>query len=120
MFEVIEFWILTGDGRRHWVARFFDQRDGQFYAGEGATPWEAVAWSLDERAHRRLGIVRMTQTPGARPTLDVSEKLVTARVQEAERVVRLPLVEAPCTKSKSAAARRARSKKSGAKPGASH
>jgi len=123
--EQLDWWIITGDGRRHWVAILMDRAAGQRYAGEGATVWEAIAWSLDERAHRRLGIVRMCAVIGARPTLTPDPALVErARVDRAKRdereAVRLPLLEAPCTKSKSAAARRARSKKSGAKPGASH
>jgi hypothetical protein len=120
--ETIDFWIITGDGRRHWVAMI--SQDGQRYSGDGSTPWEAVAWALDERAHRRLGIVRMCHVAGAKPTLTPDPKLVATVTKEhaehaEEERKRLPLAEAPCTKSKSAAARRARSKKS-AKPGASH
>lgn len=119
MSDAIDFWIITGDGRRHWVALFVSPSDGQRYAGEGATVWEAIAWALDERAHRRLGIVRMTQAPGAKPTLTPGAELIAAaNMKQAERVVRLPLAEAPCTKTKSAAARRARTKKQ--KSGASH
>lgn len=122
MHERIEFWIITGDGRKHWVALLMDTANGQRYAGEGSTVWEAIAWSLDEREHRRLGIVRMTKPLDAVPTITpdpalVAEAAARKAKREADRVVRLPLAEAPCTKSKSAAARRARSKKSGTKPG---
>lgn len=124
MSEAVEFWMLYGDGRKHWVARFYDRGDEQFYTGEGESAWLAVAWAFDERAHRRHGIVRPARDPDAKPTLVVDPRLIAAQkahqeaMEEAERVVRLPLAEAPCTKSKSAAARRARTKKQ--KPGASH
>ena len=119
--ETIDFWIITGDGRKHWVAMI--SQDGQRYAGDGATPWEAVAWALDERAHRRLGIVRQCIVIGAKPTLTPDPKLVAEAAARESRATeerkRLPLLEAPCTKSKSAAARRAQRKKQN-KPGASH
>lgn len=119
MSETLDIWILLGDGRREFVARMFDSHDEQFYSGQGFTPWIAVAWMLDERAHRRLGITRMAWSPGTKPTLTPSAADIELAMASKREPVRLPLAEAPCTKSKSAAARRARSKKS-AKQGASH
>ncbi len=123
--EVLNFFILWGDGRPYWLALLIGSGDGQRYAGSSTrSPWEAMAWALDERAHRRHGIVRLTELPGATPTLEPDPRLIeeakARNIRREQERVRLPLVEAPCTKSKSAAARRARSKKSGAKPGASH
>jgi hypothetical protein len=45
-----------------WRATFYDRVDGQFYAGSDDSPWVAIAWALDERAHRRAGLVRAAKS----------------------------------------------------------
>lgn len=102
-----------------WHARFYDRAAGEFYCGNGATAWEAIAWALDERAHRQAGHVRMAVSPTAKPTLDVvpAAKREYAPEVITKEAVRLPIagVCSPETKQKTAAARRARSKKGAAR-----
>lgn len=93
-----------------WHARFYEAGAGAFYAGNGATPWEAIAWALDERAHRQAGIVRMAIAPDAKPTATPSAQAVAAEVTRAKDM-RLPIAGGACVKTKSAAARRSRAKK---------
>lgn len=60
--------VLPGE---EWHAQFYDAGDGQFYAGSGPTPWIAIQWALDERAHRRAGYgPRPAVDPRLKPTLD--------------------------------------------------
>lgn len=100
-----------------WHARFYDRAAEQFYAGNGRTAWEAVAFALDERAHRLAGHVRQAVDPDAKPTLDVVPAVKRERAQEVitKEAVRLPIAGtcSPGTKQKTAAARRARAKKKG-------
>ena len=107
-----------------WHARFYDRDAGQFYCGNGATAWEAVAWSLVERAERSAGINRMARTPGETP-FEALAKVPAVPVERTERepvvvtsaTVHLPIagVCTPETKQQTAAARRARAKKGGAR-----
>ncbi len=55
MIEALEFFVVYGDGRKHWTAILISRVDGQRYAGDGPTPWIAVANSLEERARRIKG-----------------------------------------------------------------
>lgn len=103
------------DPTEKWHARFYDPIAEQFFAGNGATAWEAVQWALDERAHRLAGIVRMAVDPAARPTLQPLARSQTKHepVVLTKEHARLPIagVCTPDTKRKTAAARR--SKKGG-------
>lgn len=62
--EELEFFVVYGDGRRHWTAMLISRADGQRYAGDGANPWIAVAASLEERTRRQSQAARSTMSPG--------------------------------------------------------
>lgn len=105
--------ILKGPEEK-WHARFYDSSDGQFYAGNGATAWEAIAWALDECSHRRAGLIRPAKNPEDVPTWITSETpAATSTIERKIEPTRLPLAAAPC----SAATRRARTKKRSAVQG---
>jgi hypothetical protein len=107
---------IVKDPDELWHARF--AHDGQFYAGNGPTAFAAIAWALDEYAHRIAGHVRMAISAHAKPTLDVAPAGPSKHASTfAREPVRLPLAGTctPSTKAKTAAARRARSKKGGAR-----
>lgn len=62
--EVLDFFILYGDGRQYWLAILISRADGQRYAGDGPSPWVAVARSLEERDSRRRSTYDATIPPG--------------------------------------------------------
>lgn len=99
------------DPSERWHARFWERGDAAFYAGNGRTPWEAIAFALDEMAHRRAGIIRMAVDPLAPATMTPSVGAIhAAKIERTKEAMRLPIAGA-CTKTKSAAARRSRAKK---------
>lgn len=104
-----------------WHARFYDASDGKFYAGNGATAWEAVSWALVERQEQRAGLLMMARNVGDTPESALARiallKPVEHDVKRVVEPVRLPIagVCTPATKAKTAAARRSRAKKGGAR-----